>query len=272
MDSPPDHGSLAALQAGFAALICARGQDGDASLDEFARCVVDDGIPPESRVQVYRNNVRAMFEGALERTFPVLRRRVGEAHFRRLAREYRAEHPSRSGDLHWVGAAFPAWLGARVTGGDYEWLADLARLEWAGEEALLAAKAVPLDAAVLADVGPEQLADISLTLQPGLRLVDSTFPVWSVWQANQPDAPGAPVDPALGAQYVVVACNDAGLVLHSVPADQFAFVSALAGGASLAVAIEDSGLEIERLPGVLAWLFGEGLVTGLDAPAEDDVA
>ncbi len=272
MDSPPDHGSLAALQAGLAAIICAGRQDRDASLDEFARCVVDDGIAPASRVQVYRNNVRSMFEGALERTFPVIRRRVGEAHFRRLALEYRAEHPSRCGDLHWVGEAFPAWLGARVAGGDYEWLADLARLEWACEEALLCAGAVPLDTAVLADVGAEQLPDASLTLQPGLRLVDSTFPVWSVWQANQPDAPGNPVDPALGAQHVVVACNDAGLVLHSVPADQFAFVSALAGGATLAGAIEDSGLEIERLPGVLGWLFGEGLVTRLAAPAAGDVA
>ncbi len=65
---------------------------------------------------------------------PVTQRRVGADFFRQLAHEYRARHPSRHGDLHWIGEAFPAWLASRMAGTGYEWLADLARLEWACEE------------------------------------------------------------------------------------------------------------------------------------------
>ena len=270
MASPPDHRSLAELQVVFAAALAARGVD--AAGDELAGFVVDDGLPPAARVQVYRNNVRALFTGALERTFPVLKRRVGDAYFQRLAVEYRAEYPSRSGDLHWVGEAFPAWLAARFAGTDFAWLGDLARLEWACEESLLAAGRQALGAESLARVAPEQLADVGLALQPGLRLVSSRFPIWSVWQANQPDAPGDPVDPALGPQHVVVACSGDGLVLHSISEDRFLFIATLAAGGALGQALETSALDVERLPGVLAWLFGEGLVTALRGPCQEGVA
>ena len=97
MNSPPDSQSLAALQACFAAALRGGSPESDEAGRALAAHVVDDGLEPESRVQVYDSNVRAMFEGALERTFPVLRRRVGEAHFRQLAAEYRARHPSLQG-------------------------------------------------------------------------------------------------------------------------------------------------------------------------------
>ena len=63
-------------------------------------------------------------------------------------------------------------------------------------------------------------------------------------------------------------CCDTGLVLHSLPEDQFLFVATLAGGASLGSAVELSALDVEALPGMLAWLFGEGLVTALAVPGE----
>jgi hypothetical protein len=87
-----------------------------------------------------------------------------------------------------------------------------------------------------------------------------------VWRENQPDAPGNPVDLSQGAQQIVVTCGDQGLVLHSLPAEQSGFVGALAAGASLGEALEASNLDVDRLPGVLAWLFGDGLVVALRPP------
>jgi hypothetical protein len=266
--SPRDTPTLANLQACFGAALRSTGADADAAIGALAECVVDDGLAPASRVQVYRNNSRAMFEGALERTYPVLRRRVGEDYFRGLAREYRVWHPSRSGDLHWIGQAFASWLEPRLAGSDYEWLVDLARLEWACEEALVSPRLPALDASQLARVAPDTLADVGLELQPCLRVVRSEYPVWSVWRENQPGEPGRPVDLSQGAQHVVVACGEDGLVLHSLPADQCGFVEALAANAPLGDALEESGLDVDRLPGVLAWLFSDELVVGLRGPGE----
>ena len=266
MNSPPEVATLSYLQERFAAALRDAGTDSEAAFRELAECIVDDGLAPARRVRVYRNNARAMFEGALERTYPVLRRQVGDEQFAALARSYRAEHPSRSGDLHWVGEQFASWLAPRVAAGDRAWLGDLARLEWACEEAMVAARLQPLAPAELGRVAPETLSEVSLALQPFVRTVSSPFPVWSAWRAGQVDGAGEPVDPALGAQHVVVTCCDTGLVLHSLPEDQFLFVAALARGASLGGAVDTSALEVEALPGMLAWLFGEGLVTALQIP------
>jgi hypothetical protein len=266
--SRPDAPTLADLQARFGAALRSTGADADVAVGALAECIVDDGLAPASRVQVYRNNSRAMFEGALERTYPVLKRRVGEDYFRGLAREYRVDHPSRNGDLHWIGQAFASWLEPRLAGSEYEWLVDLARLEWACEEALVSPRRPALDASQLAEVAPDTLADVGLGLQPSLRVVRSEYPVWSVWRENQPGEPGKPIDLSQGAQHVVVTCGDDGLVLHSLPAQQFGFVAALAAGAPLGDALEASGLDVDRLPGVLAWLFSDGLVVALREPGE----
>jgi hypothetical protein len=266
VNSPPEASALAHLQDRFAAALRQTGPGSDEAIRQLAECIVDDGLEPARRVRVYRNNARAMFEGALERTYPALRRQVGDQQFAALAQGYRAEHPSRSGDLHWVGEEFASWLAPRVAGEGRAWLADLARLEWACEEAMVAARLPPLAPAELARVAPETLAEVGLALQPCVRTISSPFPVWSAWRAGQADGAGEPVDLALGAQNVVVTCCDTGLVLHSLPEDQFLFVATIAGGASLGSAVDTSALEVEALPGMLAWLFGEGLVTALRIP------
>ena len=268
MNSRPEATTLAGLQRRFAAALRASGEHASADVGRFACVVVDDGLDPESRVQVYRNNVFAMFEGALARTCPVLRQRVGNGYFRGLASAYREAHPSRSGGLPWVGRSFPAWLGTHLAGTEYAWLADLARLEWACEEALVAGRAAPLERAALAGVAAEDLADTRLELQPGMRLVGSDHPVWSVWRENQPGASGAPVDFSIGPQRVAVACGEDGLVLHLLPEDHFMFVTALAARATLATAVDESRLSTEQLPALLGWLFNEGLVVAVSGPGD----
>lgn len=270
MNSPPEAASLSELQGRFAAALREAGPQSEAAIRELAECIVDDGLAPARRLQVYRNNARAMFAGALERTYPVLRRQVGEEQFAELARRYRTDHPSRSGDLHWIGEHFASWLAPQAAADGRAWLAELARLEWACEEAMVAARLPPLAPAELARVAPETLAEVGLVLQPCLRTVGSPFPVWSAWRAGQPESAREDVDLALGAQYVVVTCCDTGLVLHSLPEQQFLFVAAMNGGATLGSAVESAALDIEALPGLLAWIFGDGLVTALRVPDDDN--
>lgn len=268
MSVRPEPASLAGTQARFAQAL--RGPEaGPVTADPaLLGDIRADGIAPAARLGVYRNNTRAIFTTSLERSFPVLARRVGDGYFRRLASDYRADHPSRSGDLHWIGAAFPAWLEHRLAGSEYAWLADLARLEWACEEVLVAADAVALGLDALAAVAPPDLAGLRLGLQPALRCVHSAFPVWSVWRANQPDGSGSAVDLALGAEHVVVTRAGDRPVLHLRPETEVRFVAALAGGERLDAALEQSGLPIDGLAHSLAWLFQHGLVVALVTPGD----
>ena len=75
--------SLRDLQAGFAAALrveahaAAAAAGNDAAARSFVAEIAGGTFEPRERLQVYRNNSRAMFDGALERTYPVLLRRVG---------------------------------------------------------------------------------------------------------------------------------------------------------------------------------------------------
>jgi len=252
--------SLPELQARFAAAL--RAERGHADED-----VVGDGIEAAARLGIYCNNARAMFEGALERTYPVLRRRVGEDYFRQLARGYRGRHPSRSGDLHWVGQHFARYLAETEAGTGYEWLAELAELEWACECAFVAARESPVEPQELLGLAPEDLPQARLRLQPSLHCVASSFPVLEVWRANQPGADGHPVDLSLGRQCVLVSCGPEGLELAEVSTNGLGFTRLLQSGALLGVAVEESGLDLAELPGVLGRLFSSGLVTGVPVAA-----
>jgi len=117
--------SLRELQRHFAAGLL---ETTDELATEWIRA---DGISPSARLAIYRNNLHAGFLKTLTLEFPVIRRLVGEDYFRQLSLAFLARHPSRSGDLHHVGAPFSNFVSEQFTATEFLYLADVARLEWA---------------------------------------------------------------------------------------------------------------------------------------------
>src|SRR4029453_12195246 len=149
------------------------------------------------------------------------------------------------------------------TGTGYEWLAELAALEWACGNALVARQGTAPGPDSLAELPPDQLGATGLRLQPSLRCIASSFPVLDVWRANQPGADGAPIDLARGAQCVAVSCSEAGLELRELSPAVLEFVRLLQGEATLGEAVDRSRIPIENLPDALGLLFEAGLVTAV---------
>ena len=272
-DSAPD---LKALQAEFGRSVRSANANGT---DLQLVAGSDDTTPFGAGIDVYRNNAWQFFLTALKRTYPVTQRRVGADFFRQLARDYRAEHPSQHGDLHWIGEAFPAWLACRMTGTGYEWLADLARLEWACETSVAAAQRDPVGLESLRRFDPDVLPHLALVWQPSLQLVASPFPIWTVWQANQHEEAAIPVDLAAGAEHCAVACIADQVTVYRLEAAEHRLLQHLCAGMSLGDAGAAAALDAEtlgRLLGrLLGWAFGEGLVVqvfiqGLDEPQPTD--
>jgi hypothetical protein len=232
----------------------------------FARTLreadADCAVQPLRNLSIYRNNVAAAFHNALAIAFPVLRARVGDDYFRQLAHHYRVDNPSRSGDLHWVGRHFAPFLDEHLRGSDYAWLAELARLEWSCEEASITQELPALPVEALASVAPDDLGDLRITLQPSVRPHAFPFPLFALWRANQ-GVIGAPVDQSLGNEQGLVRMRGSQVECISMPADQFAFISALADGQTLGEAVEIAAVEGERLLPFLRFLFAEELVVGI---------
>jgi len=224
-------------------------------------------VRPAANLAIYRNNSVHTFRTTLAASFPVLRKRVGDDYFHQLAHHYRERFPSRSGDLHFVGRDFGVFLAEHLRDSAYAWLADLARLEWSREEALVSRELPELRAEVLAGFVPEQLENLVFSLQPSLRLCSSSYPVFSVWLANQAEnAP--PVDQSLGAEAGMIRLRAQSLEVTRLAPRLHSYLYALAGGATLGEAIEHSALDEVSLRSSLAFVFSEGLVSAVTLKAE----
>lgn len=165
-------------QALMAALLA---RDGDAALAPWL------STPPAQRergLQAYRANAGASAERTLASSFPTVQRLVGEESFAALARALWQARPPQRGDLACFGDELPAFIALSEQLADVPYLADVARLDWRVSEAERAAdEPTELDSLnLLATVDP---AELSLLLAPGMAVLRSAHPVFSVWRAHR---------------------------------------------------------------------------------------
>jgi hypothetical protein len=249
--------SLRELQGSFAAAL----------RDPAAPCAVR----PLGNLSIYRNNRFFTHLHALELTFPVLRRRVGDDYFRQLTSNYLERFHSRSGDLHWMGKEFAAFLAIHLQGTEYLWLSDLAHLEWSRQQAAVAVAHASLGAELLGRFAPEQLEHLVFSLQPSLQLHASDFPIFTIWSHNQRDnAP--PVDQSLGGECGLVRARIEGVEVRTLGPGLFSYLSALAAGAPLGEAITVAGLDQQALVNALGFVFSENLVCGVGTQERGEVS
>ena len=223
----------------------------DALQREFVASLFSMQEPADPRVAVYRRNVLANLAGALAATYPVVRRLVGDAFFDEAARRYALAVPSTSGDLNDYGARFDAFLAEYGPARDLDYLADVARLEWALHESDRAADAPPLDLAALSKVAPGGEGGVRLALHPAVRLVASAHPVLAIWEANQPGRDGTPDRPS-AAERVLVRRGDYNAEARLVDQAGWNLLVALQRGATLDAACDALGDEAHRLPDLLS--------------------
>ena len=195
-----------------------------------------------ARIAIYRATLRANYRNALSATYPVVKRLVGTPFFHAAADAFTAAHPSVSGDLNIYGDSFGAFLGGYPPAAALPYLPDVARLEWAIDEANRANDAARVPDAVLAALAitpPARLPQLRLTLNPSCRLVASMFPILRIWQTNQPEFAGdARISLDRGGDAVLIRRDPRGIALEWLAAGEHGWLAALAAGATLGAAID----------------------------------
>jgi hypothetical protein len=220
--------SLRELQRHFGAALF------DSAPQAIMPWICSDGLDVESRIRIYRNNLRQGFLKALALEFPVTQRLVGEDYFDQLALVFQGNYPSRSGNLHHIGEQFPQFLSGLLAGTEYSYLADVAALEWAYLVSLGGPEARPLDPSALLKFSSDSLPELCFTFHPACRLVRSAYPVLRIWQVNQSDAEVTEIiDLHRGPDRILVRRGADEVELHRMPPGEFALLLALANGATL---------------------------------------
>ncbi len=192
-----------------------------------------------SRLQVYENNVRSNFAEALRSTYPAIRRLVGEDYFGRSAREFQRRHPSPSGDLVQVGRFFSEYLAQRHADDEFGYLADVARLEWLVQEALLAAEHAPLNLEKMAGVAASAYDTLRFELHPAVRLFESRYPVLRIWEVNvSQDSEPEVIDLGSGADRVIVMRQRLQLRFQRLSRGDYCLLDRFRQGAGFAAAVD----------------------------------
>ena len=226
------------------------------------------GIAPELRIEVYRNNSREIFRKTLTASFPVVERLVGESCFSGLAREYARQRPSQCGDLQRYGAWFAEFLDAIYADSRFRYLSDVARLEWALEEVHLEPDEPPVELAALSEFSPEQYDNLVFAVRRAIRLVGSRFPILSIWRANQPGNDSR-VDLDGGGENAFVTRQGNDMGLGRLDDDAFMLALALARGRRLADAwnprADAAAGDAPDLAAALGAILDSGLFAGVAA-------
>ena len=192
-------------------------------------------LEPAARIQVYRNNVLGNYLKASAATYPVVRRLVGAKFFATAVEHFVRGHPSRRGDVNRYGGEFAMFLASYPPARDLAYLPDVARLEWAIDQAGIAADAAPLDLESLAAVPSHLQGSLRFALHPSARLVVSPYPILRIWQVNQPDYAGDDrVDLAEDGDALLVSRGDAGVSIERLGAGERSLLAAFAANVTFA--------------------------------------
>jgi hypothetical protein len=216
----------------------------------MAGLVRENGLSVAQRLQIYANNTQLGLLVTLKATYPVVERLGGTEWFAHCARRYQQQFPSRCGDLQYVGERYAAFLQADLADTAHAYFADVARLEWAYQQALIAADDAALAPEALLGVSADDYENLVFTPRRALRLLASPWPILKIWRAHQVDtaADAAPANSSSvslesvslddGAASVLVMRRADHVELRELSADCHELLALLIGGVTLGKACE----------------------------------
>lgn len=161
--------------------------------EALARMVAE---PPRGhrreRLNVYINGYPARVQEAVEESFPAVMHLIGHRPSHALVARYASALRRHSYNLNDIGAELPDFLRQDEITGQFPFLPDLARLEWAIVRAFHAHNRPPLDLQPLATWTDEQWHHAVLQFHPSVALVCSAWPVRTLWEVR--DTPIEAID------------------------------------------------------------------------------
>ncbi len=195
-------------------------------------------IASEQRFSIYQNNVFHSLSNALADLYPVVKKLVGDDFFMGTASYYLRENPPQQAAMVYFGQDFSDFLRTFEHTRDMTYLADIAELELARQEAYHAADENTLTATGFAEITPDKLSVAHISLHSSLRLVRSNHPIFTIWQANQDDQALKENIDLSEPQQILVVRPTYELLMYSIDRGTYDFINALQSGSTLEQALE----------------------------------
>ena len=221
--------ALLELQRSFSAALLSE------SALEVGRDILEDGLSAAERLRIYRNTCHSTLLATLRMTYPAVDRLVGGAFFEAVAGQYIAHCPARTAYLNEYGHDFAQVIAGLPSASSVQYLADVARFEWALSVAANAEDAPMLDAGALLSVAPESHASLCFVAHPSVTFLALGYPADHIADAvlSSNETAMAEVSLSSGPLHLVVHRGREGLEAQRLDGPAYEFALRLCGGESL---------------------------------------
>ena len=201
---------------------------------EANKLIVQSELSGLERLNIYRNNTFITLTDALESTFPVVQKLVGDDFFNYMAGEYIKTSPPIAGPLNEYGDNFSCFIEEFKPASSLSYLSDIARLEWLLNVSYHSANLPPLYIKDLSSFTELQLPKLKFHFHPSCKLLSSNHPVDQIWKMNQEGSTAHQIDIDKPSNILIVRPYDM-VMMHSIDQISMDFIKLLTRGKSLEV-------------------------------------
>ena len=213
------------------------------------------------RFETYKNNARQALLQTLITTYPMCERALGEQCFAQLASHYIHRFPLRENNLNQYGAYFADFLKSEIKANhslkDYDYLVDVATLEWHQQHCYYAQDSANFDAQALAAVDDSRQAELVFMLRPDIVIMQSQYPLYELWLKQGDNLQTVEIPEPRSLYYVCIYRDQFRVKLESLSREQYLLLEQISRQQSLQTMI-DKGIHIQALARFIqkTWICG----------------
>jgi hypothetical protein len=194
------------------------------------------------RLKIYRNNIVTNLTDALLATYPLIEKLTGEDFTTGLLRSYVLKNPPQEACLARYGAGLDAFINTFTPAQGLPYLPDVARLEWATNEAYYADDDKALTPQDLQNLPVENMSDLHLQPRASVRLLESRWPLTAIrdFCLNHCEDSDASLDLQQGGCRLMVYRSGLSVEVVSLEPAAYDFLQFLSGQKTLGEALENT--------------------------------
>lgn len=138
---------------------------------------ISDLIYPANNISIYQQHVAANLLRALQETYPLIVKLIGNDFFSVTAKAYIQDYPSLSGNLYDYGEYFSDFLSTYQPLRHLIYITEVAKFEWACHCITIAADHEAISVEQLKQFSKEQYPRLQFTLHPASQLIKFHYPI-----------------------------------------------------------------------------------------------
>ena len=241
---------------------------GDTAIAEHI--VSTPGLAKDVRLAIYGNAYYARLAEALQQDYEAIHVLLGDDEFDLLCKHYIDDYPSRFTSLRWFGQYMNKFLANSAPYNEHSYLEEMANFEWCFIEAFDASDANIVTIAEVAQLAPEQWAELKIGLHPSVQLFQYSWNILPVWKAATNDEDIPPLVQLEHPQYCLLWRKKLSTQYRTLEFDEAEFMEGVRAGENFSQLCERLallGIDPEQVPlraaGILKTLLDQGVVSQL---------